>query len=423
MARNPIAFAWAVIWLSMLLFAGAAAAGVAAGLHYVATALMPASAVLLSTSGTVLVQEPTWVRPGVVHENQPLASGDRVVTDTTARAQIRFADGSTVTVQPGTELLLTSLRQNRYHWLSGPRRLIDLTLDQGRLEAAVPSFPANGSAFRIHALGTTVSIPEGTTDIWLSQPRTALETASPTAAPFTNSCCATQVLTQNGTAIVQGSGASAVTLQGDQRATVPMGGVPYASAHADWDLLVNGSFQSQSNGLPDGWDLSIDPPNQQSAQHVALTNTSDGPDLHLWSTGAGSNHRGIYFQQELNRDVRDFLHLNLLVNFRINAQSLPGGGIQGSEFPFRVSVRYISRAGQETTWFHGFYNTPAEGAYYVDGNAQQVPLGQWFPHPSGDYVLSLSDLPDPPVFIEWVQFSASGWDFDADVHEVRLLAQ
>jgi hypothetical protein len=37
--------------------------------------------------------------------------------------------------------------------------------------------------------------------------------------------------------------------------------------------------------------------------------------------------------------------------------------------------------------------------------------------------MRLSTLPDPPVYIKWVEFSASGHDFDTEVREVRLLAQ
>jgi hypothetical protein len=59
----------------------------------------------------------------------------------------------------------------------------------------------------------------------------------------------------------------------------------------------------------------------------------------------------------------------------------------------------------------------------VDDNSQQVDQGQWFPASSSVGEMRLSDLPDPPVFIKWVEFSASGWDFDTEIQEVRLLAQ
>ena len=423
LARNPIGVAWTIIWLSLLLFAAAFGAAAAASVHYVTTAVRPASATLVAMTGTVLVQEPAWPRPGEVHAGQALSSGDVVWTDGASSAQVRFADGSTVTVQPGSELAITRLRSTRYQRLSVPRRQIDLELRTGKLEARVVPFADRASYFHIASLGAEVSIPEGTTTVWLSQPRTSVVPAvDATAAPFTNSCCATQVLTQDGQASVSGAGSAPVTLHGDQRVLVPMGGTPLPPAPATWDLLVNGSFRTVNNGLPAGWDLSVLPADQHPQDHVAASGGA-APLIHLWSAGSRQDRRSIAFQQTLNRNVADFLHVDLLVRFRIHAQTLPGGGIAGSEYPFRVSVDYIGRSGKEATWFRGFYILDPSSPYRVDPQSQEVLPDQWYQSVPASGSLRLSDLPDPPVVIKWVEFSASGWDFDTEVSEVRLVAQ
>ena len=394
-----------------MLCVGLVAAAAAAGLHYVATAVRPEVATLAASNGIVLVQEPTWPRPGAVHVNQALYSGDVILTDAISTAQINFFDGSTVYLHPGTQVQITRLRANRYSWLSPPRRIIDLALQNGKLEAKVAAPSGNASQFTVDTVGARVTIAEGTTDVWLGQPRTP-----------TNSCCATQVFTQDGSATVTGSGTAAVTLKGEQRTTVPMGGVPLGALAPTWDLLAHGTFQTWTAGLPDGWDWSVDPGSQQLKDHFALL-PGPPPTLHMWSAGAGDSHRGIYFRQQLNRDVRDFLRLDLVVSFRINSQSLPGGGTAGSEYPFRVTVDYVGRSGADTQWFHGFYVLPASGKYIVDPQADEVPAHQWYPASADQGVMRLSNLPDPPVYVKYVEFSASGWDFDTDVREVRLLAQ
>ncbi len=410
-AQHPLRFAWAVIWLSFAVLVVMLTFAVRAGIIYISTAMSPQTATLVAANGIVLVQEPTWDRPGTVHPDQVLNQGDLIQTDATASAQINFFDGSTVYLQPGAQVRITEMQSNRYSVLSQQSRYVTLSLEQGKLEAKVAPYTGSDSHFVVTTFGATVTIPSGTSDVWLSQPHAN-----------TNSCCATQVLTQIGKSTVTGSGDQAVVLNGDQRTTVPMGGVPLGALAPTWDLLANGTFQSQSLGLPDVWDLRLDPDTLDAANYVSFV-PGPTPMLRLRSTGADQGHHGVYFQQDLSRDVRDFLRIDLVVKFRILNQDLPGGGIQGSEYPFRVTVDYIGRSGGETQWFHGFYILPASGKYVVDDNSQQVDQGQWFPASSSVGEMRLSDLPDPPVFIKWVEFSASGWDFDTEIQEVRLLAQ
>jgi hypothetical protein len=427
LARDPLRVAWTVIWLSLGVFLVLLATAVGAGAHYVATALQPQAAALTSATGTVLVSKPTYPQPFAAQPNQTLQAGDSIQTDTNsnATAVLQFSDGSTVMLEPGTQLRLTTLRSNRYTVLSGPRRMIRLELQTGKLEATVTRYPANGSLFQVSSLGSAITIVDGTTDVWLSQPRTSapIPAATPASAPFTNSCCATQVLTQSGSALVQAPGGNA-TLQGDERATVPMGGAPFMAPHANWDLLVNPTLQPGKNGYPDVWEPtppSFDLTDGTPQNHVAMAGGAQ-PYVHLWSTNSQEHHESLSFRQELDRDVRDFLNLDLEVSFKINAQSLSGGGYDGTEYPFRVAVDYFDAKGDEQTWFQGFYIVPPSGNSTVRA-AVQVPVGQWYPQQAGDGVMRLSTLPDPPVYIKWVEFSASGHDFDTDVREVRLLAQ
>ena len=425
LARDPIRVAWIVIWLSLAAFVVLLTGAGAAGAHYVATAVQPASAMLISSSGTVLAQKPIWPRAFAAQPNQVLSSGDIIQTDTNsnATATLQFSDGSTVRLEPGTELQLTKLRTNRYSLLSGSRRLIVLALHTGKLEAAVTKYPDNGSQFQVRSLGNVISISDGTTDVWLSEPRTGapIPGVRPLAAPFTNSCCATQVLTQNGSATVLAPGGSA-TLHGDERATVPMGGAPFMAPHAKWDLLVNPTLQPGTNGYPDVWNTpQFDITDSTPQQHYALIRGA-APIIHLWSANSNQHHESISFRQEIDRNVRDFLNLDLQVSFKIDSQSLSGGGYEGTEYPFRVAVDFVDAKGAEQIWFQGFYINPPTGNSIVRA-ARQVPAGEWYPSQPGQGVMRLSALPDPPVYIKWVEFSASGHNFDTEVREVRLLAQ
>ncbi|MCL4545217.1 MAG: hypothetical protein M1118_11570 [Chloroflexi bacterium] len=423
---NILRVAWIAIWLGCCVFLLIVSGSVYAVIHYLSTAWEPRQATISAISGSVLVQKPTWARPAPASRDQHLGDGDRLWTgkDNQSFATVQFWEGSELHVGPHTEITVVRLRSNRYQLLSTERRLVVIALDSGRVEASVVKFDSQQSRFSVVSLGTTVQVVDGTTDVWLTQPHAVNDSGGNSrSAPFTISCCSTQVLTLDGQAVVSAPGGETV-LNGNQRATVPMGGAPITADHASWDLLVNWSLQPGTDGLPEGWHVGFDPPQPlgQYGNHLSYASGTN-PYLHLFSVGSNSQHRAVSFTQQINRDVQDFLNVKLELAFRINAQSLPGGGLAGSEYPFRVSVDYRDSNGAEHRWFHGYYILPPEGSYIADPQSQRVVAGKWYTASSPQTDLVLSDLPDPPVFVYSVEFSASGWDFSTDVREVRLVAQ
>ncbi|MCL4541656.1 MAG: FecR family protein, partial [Chloroflexi bacterium] len=407
--------AWFVLWTGFAMFVISIVVAGYLTIHYLATSWQPRHAVVAGVSGTVLLQEPTWPRPAPIHEGQRLANGDILWTSTesSAFATVSFWEGSQLMLGPGTMIKIVHLRSNRYRVFSSTRRSIMIELRTGRVETSVTKFDSPESSFTIASLGTTVSVFDGTTDVWLTQPHAVTDTGNNLhRAPFTISCCSTQVLTLDGEATVLAPGGTAI-LHGNQRATVPMGGAPITADHASWDLLVNWSLQPGTNGLPEGWQVSFDPPQPilDYRNHLAYRG-STARYLHLFSANSKSQHRAISLTQVINRNVQDFLNLKLEVTFRILSQSLPGGGIAGSEYPLRISVDYLSKDGKEQRWFHGYYVKPPSGPYIADPQAQEVTAGRWYETGMPQTTLVLSDLPNPPVYVYSVEFSASGWDFN-----------
>ncbi len=120
--------------------------------------------------------------------------------------------------------------------------------------------------------------------------------------------------------------------------------------------------------------------------------------------------------QGVNKVVGDYLSLLLRFDVRITYQSLSGGGEQSSEFPMIVRVDYKDANGNPQHWTHGFYYQNDSGYNIING--EQVPQDAPF-----RFEEDLKKVLVNPQTIESIQFYGSGWDWDAFVSEVELIAE
>jgi len=191
------------------------------------------------------------------------------------------------------------------------------------------------------------------------------------------------------------------------------------------NLIVNGDFQQP---LSTGWVTGTmvlasgaQPPRVavvEDAGRSAVQLVRREPDE--------GNHTQVSIQQKLDRDVRDFDHLQISLDVMLNFQSLSGGGQLSSEFPVIVWLDYKDQWGNDQFWTHGFfYQNERNFSIATDAwgrpLGEQIPQGVWFPYESGNLMELLGE--SKPVRVTNIKVYASGWNYDSLVSEVQLIVE
>jgi hypothetical protein len=234
----------------------------------------------------------------------------------------------------------------------------------------------------------------------------------------------TQVTVVMGQASV-GRGSSQIILVQGTRSQVGLDGTPSTPMSAVQNLLVNGNFQEPLDPV---WVTST----------VVLTTSVKPPAIEQVENGGrtavrfarresdNGNHTEAAIQQPLDYDVRDFLRLEVLLDLRLDFQSLSGGGLQSSEFPIIVRLDYKDISGNDKFWTHGFYYQNQAGYPIAPDpwgrpSGEQIPQDVWFPYESGNLLVLLGY--NKPSHITGLTIYASGWNYDSLVSEVQLLVE
>ena len=182
------------------------------------------------------------------------------------------------------------------------------------------------------------------------------------------------------------------------------------------DILTNGSFQDP---LGDAWLHTIvanDVPPPAMQREI-----KDGRwTVHFWRQVGDNAHNQYELRQQVDRKVGLNESLFLLVNLRIDYQSLPGAGDLSSEFPVRVEIGYTDIYGQERAWGHGFFYLDPLPRYWIE-NGEQIPAGTWYAYESPN-LMSLLSLTRPDR-IDYVRIHASGHDYDSYVGDISLITR
>lgn len=182
------------------------------------------------------------------------------------------------------------------------------------------------------------------------------------------------------------------------------------------DILVNGAFQLPLDGHWTQRVVANDVPAPTMQREF-----QDGRwVVHFWRQRNDHAHNQFEIQQRIERNVSLNESLFLLLNLRVDYQSLPGAGVLSSEFPIRVEIGYTDIYGQDRTWGHGFYYLDPIPGYWIE-NGEPIPQGTWFAYESPD-LLSLLALTRPET-INYLRIHASGHDYDSYVSSVSLVAQ
>jgi hypothetical protein len=317
--------------------------------------------------------------------------GDRVRTPPDGQALVSLPDGSNVRLWPDTQLQIRTLRRSRF---TDNQTVVLLGLAHGhaRVEVAVPTTPER--RFEIQTPHARAVLREGSYRIELGP-------------------LGTELAVRTGSASVTAREQTVEVIRGE-RTIVPPSGRPASPANATRNLIRNGEL---ARGF-EGWQQGSRNEEDGIAGRVGLIE-QDGR-FAVWMRRQGSRKHGeTFLQQTINRDVTDETSLRLHMDVRVASQTLSGGGVRGSEYPLRVKVKYRDAYGSEAEVVRGFYVRNPDG--HPTTNGVQVTANQWLP-----LNLDLFDekVASPrPAHLLWLEVESSGWDYEAFVTGIQLLAQ
>ncbi|MCX6022497.1 MAG: FecR domain-containing protein [Chloroflexi bacterium] len=320
-----------------------------------------------------------------------LSEGATLRTDASSQALLTLFDYSTIVVSAGAELKLTHVGMARF----GPEReVVELALQRGRLRLGVAPDQGKPRRFSVNAPGAVVDLTEGSYTI------TAMDGG------------ATLRVAERGDAVVQ-SALGTQTLKAGQRVDWGSDGRVGALQTAPEELVFNSDFTWGLQGWRVGNTLGF-PVGQDHEGQVLLEPGAQGqPVVRFLRQNSKSTHAETYLLQEIERDVSDLSNLTLTSRFRINHQSLSGGGYMGTEYPVIIRVAYRTTTGEEASQFFGFYLHNDTGNRTDLG--RQVAPDRWV-----TFTVSLKSLAPNLARVLSVQVSASGWDYDSQIESISI---
>jgi hypothetical protein len=404
MRKNPERVAWTVLSLAFVVCC-LLAVGIPLGIRsYLLNATEDQDTQLQVIEGTVLVQEPRKRDLTAVTESAALSPGDEVLTDNVSSATMDLFERSHLTLYGNTKVKFEQVQAPRFGVSNRPNQ-ITLNITGGLVRAGVALPGERATRFEVLTPHTDLVLEEGSYRI-----------------EVTNE--GTQVTVVRGQAVVQGNGFRMIIPQGT-RTIMDLAGEAAAPMPAARNLIANGDFQQP---LGTNWVTStmiLEP----SATPATVQLVQDGGRQSVRLVRRESDngiHSEVAVQQKLNQDVRDFVRLEVLLDVKLDFQSLSGGGMLSSEFPVIVRLDYKDRWGNDQFWTHGFYYQN-QAAYPIALDpwgrpaGEQIPRGVWYPYESDNLLEVLGE--SGPVHITGLTVYASGWNYDSLVTEIQLIAE
>lgn len=351
-------------------------------------------------------------------------------------AFVRFFDGSTAMLERHGTLTLESVRRTRFT-LADESRSIRLRLD-----------PSQEST-TILRLGTTHDDFQGfgPANMTLETPHATVELGGGAHVTLRVDADVLRLLVNEGQASVTskapsigpgGQGANRVTVLRGERTEVRMGQAPLPATDDPIELLANGDFASPGGGL-EGWTIvpGAEGVTQSPPDARRVVDGEGRAALQFVRSGAEGTPADIVLRHTFGTgfELGEVRELELTATLRIDAQSLPGGGDRGVEFPLILIMTFEDEGNDEHTWQVGFYAVPPNpeggafpGAIVDSARDVQVPLSEWFRYRSGD----LLDPAVPraftnvargarPALLKRIEVKASGHDFESRLDSISLL--
>ena len=403
MRSNPERTAWIILLNAFSIFCLLLIL-IPASIHwYITNATLPFMTRVTSVRGVVVINDPSAeLSPSITDGNSALIEESfSVVTDNTSQAILTFFDDSSLTMYGNTGVTIQETQEPRFSRFSSNPTKIIVNVQQGRVRATSTRTRADLN-FDIKTPQAYVELSQGSFSIEVSPEET-------------------QVTVRLGQVNVIGH-EQAVTLGQGERAIVGLDAVPSQPLPAAQNLLRESNF---TPAFRDYWEVYAIEAIEGVTTTVEVISFQDRSVLLLRSEGQDNRHTETGVIQQVNKDVRDFQSLRIFAEVRLVRQSLPGGGIIGSEFPIMLRLDYKDADNNDRSWYHGFYYAPPAENYILfnlpDNSSERIARFIWYPYESENLLTILG--PAKPVSIKSIRIYASGWIYEAMVANISLLAQ
>ncbi|MHB1131870.1 MAG: FecR family protein [Chloroflexota bacterium] len=394
MKRSPEQLAWLVLICSFAICAFSATALPVAARHIVDTRTSSRSARLDIIHGTVLVRQIGTTGEQLARDEMQIEAGDQVRTAGDARAILWLFDESNVELGPESSVVL---REAQATMFTDNYSSVDLLLAEGKPVVNVALPGTKERRFVVSTRFADFLLAEGAYEVDISQ------------------AGAGEAVVRLGEARISAANQTIVCRTG-QRAELRPGGPPLGPLPLSKNLLVNSNFALPiSAELPLGPGWKGDERNSEGSKGT-ISIVPDAGGNYVRFLRAGTGHGENYAVQVLEQDVSQFRSLRLRMEVRLLQQSLGGGGVAGSEYPFHVRVLYRDVRGREGRLDMGFFFQNPEKHPTTFGQAQ--PAGEWFA-----VERDLATLEPRPASLIYVELVASGWDYESHVRNVELIAE
>lgn len=358
----------------------------------------------------------------VLEEGSTVSEGDTVQTPRDGRVFIRLFNQTTVEVSGGSEIVFEQLRTQQY-----VNRRATVILKQIRGRVIVTTSPTTGFA------ATTLEVRTNSGGVEARQPGTRFRVLVLPADADARETTSVSVL-DGGSVMVTGTGAveEHVSVGNGQQSTVTAGTAPTLPVMKGRDLLTGGTFpyaDADDIVKPGSHWLDIandgaDGRGLNRGRAELLTEPVRGQPTHVLRfarDGGNVDNEQVGFRQVLTfGEVDDFDSVVLTADVKVASHNLSAGGVQGSEYPMILLLRYKDANGDQKDVGHAFYVQNDRG-YNTQNSVVtgfQVQPGVWTPH-----TWNIKSLVPLPYRLVQVDVYASGHDFDASVANIAIVAK
>lgn len=399
--------AWIILWSAFIIFL-VLLIGIPLSIRwYLYNATEHRLTQVETIAGTPLVIDSTDNSTTPVLGAVPLREGQVIRTDDSARANVSIytsanASDSLATIQlrSNSDLLFEKARTPRFSLSPNPDE-IDVRLNVGRARVTGDAVGDRELVISITTPHAVIRLHNGSVAIAVSNDSTEVSVRSGSA----------EVSAQN----------RVVMLSNRRRTVVPLGQPPSLPEASSRNFVRNGDF---SQPLAGTWEVEtvVDArdPSSVASGTVILVESGGRMAAYFVREGEEDIHTETAIRQQLNVDVLDFDSLNLRLDVRLISQSLPGGGIQSSEFPLMVRIDFIDIDGNPQFWTHGFYAVDPVANWPIrDG--EKIPNFVWYEYESPDF-LNSETFPRPQK-VTSIRVYASGHNYRSQVSGIELIAK
>jgi hypothetical protein len=388
--RGTQALAWAALLVAVAVFV--------AGVVFVPRGVVELLGVIRESAatraqvieGTVLYQQPTAPTWQQLAPDVKLDEGTRLRTDDRSRVFLTLADGSTAMLYTNTEFGLQRTQLGRFN-----RAVQDtvLRLFAGRTTLGIARHPLDPDRI--------VTVLARTSRLDLAEGSFRLE------------------LDAEGLVDLSVRTGHAIVFQGDRQVRIGAG----QRARLGERIGVQAPLPLERHLIADS--LFDRPLGETAWRSFVVTEAGvqgavaqDGDTLRFVRGDDATpidRHGESGITQELNRDLRDYVSLQMRADVRSDYQSLSGGGTAGTEYPLMIRLTYLDAQGREQIWARGFYYQNDEGLSVKLG--QQVERGAWYAYANPNL---LQEIQPAPVYLRRIEVLGSGWAYDAALRRIEL---